>query len=59
MTNPPIVSELRQRMLEDMASRQLARGTQIGHIRACKRFAVWLKRSQTSRRRKPLARSRH
>ena len=45
MTNPTIVSELRQRMLEDMASRQLARGTQIGHIRACKRFAVWLKRS--------------
>ena len=45
MTNPPIVSALRQRMLEDMASRQLARGTQIGHIRACKRFAVWLKRS--------------
>jgi site-specific recombinase XerD len=32
-------------MLEDMASRQLSKGTQIGHIRACKRFAVWLKRS--------------
>ena len=45
MTNATIVSELRQRMLEDMASRQLAKGTQIGHIRACKRFAVWLKRS--------------
>lgn len=39
------VSALRQRMLEDMASRQLAKGTQIGHIRACKRFAAWLKRS--------------
>ena len=45
MTNATIVSELRQRMLEDMASRQLAKGTQIGHIRACKRFAAWLKRS--------------
>ena len=45
MTNPTIVTALRQRMLEDMASRQLARGTQIGHIRACKRVAVWLKRS--------------
>jgi site-specific recombinase XerD len=32
-------------MLEDMASRQLSKGTQIGHIRACKRFAIWLKRS--------------
>ena len=45
MTNPTTVSPLRQRMLEDMASRQLAKGTQIGHIRACKRFAAWLKRS--------------
>ena len=45
MTNPTIVSPLRQRMLEDMASRRLARGTQIGHILACKRFAAWLKRS--------------
>jgi site-specific recombinase XerD len=32
-------------MIEDMISRQLSRGTQIGHIRACKRFAAWLKRS--------------
>jgi site-specific recombinase XerD len=32
-------------MLEDMTSRQLAKGTQVGHIRACKRFAAWLKRS--------------
>ena len=45
MTNPTTISPLRQRMLEDMASRQLAKGTQIGHVRACKRFAVWLKRS--------------
>jgi site-specific recombinase XerD len=45
MTNLTTASSLRQRMLEDMASRQLSKGTQIGHIRACKRFAVWLKRS--------------
>ena len=32
-------------MLEDMASRQLSKGTRAGHIRACKRFAAWLKRS--------------
>ena len=32
-------------MIEDMVSRQLSKGTQIGHIRACKRFAAWLKRS--------------
>lgn len=45
MTNLTTVSALRQRMLEDMTSRQLSKGTQIGHIRACKRFAAWLKRS--------------
>ena len=45
MTYATTISPLRQRMLEDMASRQLAKGTQIGHIRACKRFAAWLKRS--------------
>lgn len=45
MTNAPTISPLRQRMLEDMASRQLSKGTQIGHIRACKRFAAWLRRS--------------
>jgi site-specific recombinase XerD len=50
MTNPSTVtpnavSPLRQRMLEDMTSRQLTKGTQIGHIRACRRFSAWLKRS--------------
>jgi hypothetical protein len=45
MTNLTTASSLRQRMLEDMASRQLSKGTQIDHIRAYKRFAVWLKRS--------------
>jgi len=36
---------LRQRMIEDMASRKLCAGTQKGHIRSCKRFAAFLKRS--------------
>jgi integrase/recombinase XerD len=39
------VSPLRQRMIEDMSSRQLCAGTQRGHIRSCKRFAGFLKRS--------------
>ena len=34
MTNPSTISPLHQRMLEDMASRQLSKGTQIGHILA-------------------------
>lgn len=42
---PNAISPLRQRMIEDMTSRQLSRGTQIGHIRAARRFAAWLKRS--------------
>ena len=39
------ISPLRQRMIEDMSSRQLCAGTQRGHIRSCKRFAAFLKRS--------------
>ena len=39
------VSPLRQRMLEDMNARKLCAGTQRGHIRSCKRFAAFLKRS--------------
>src|SRR4030081_730116 len=39
------VSPLRQRMIEDMNSRKLCAGTQRGHIRSCKRFAAFLKRS--------------
>src|SRR5437868_9511623 len=39
------VSPLRQRMIEDMNSRQLCAGTQRGHIRSCKRFTAFLKRS--------------
>ena len=40
-----IVSPLRQRMIEDMNARKLCAGTQRGHIRSCKRFAAFLKRS--------------
>jgi integrase/recombinase XerD len=39
------VTPLRQRMVEDMNARKLGAGTQRGHIRSCKRFAAFLKRS--------------
>jgi site-specific recombinase XerD len=39
------ISPLRQRMIEDMNARKLCAGTQRGHIRSCKRFASFLKRS--------------
>jgi integrase/recombinase XerD len=39
------ISPLRQRMIEDMNARKLCAGTQRGHIRSCKRFAAFLKRS--------------
>jgi integrase/recombinase XerD len=39
------VTPLRQRMIEDMNARKLCAGTQKGHIRGCKRFAAFLKRS--------------
>ena len=39
------ISPLRQRMIEDMIARGLVAQTQKGHIRACKRFAAYLKRS--------------
>ena len=45
MTNPTTVSPLRQRMTEDMTARGLGQQTQRGHIRACKRFAAYLRRS--------------
>jgi site-specific recombinase XerD len=41
----PTVTPLRQRMIEDMNARKLCAGTQRGHIRSCKRFAAFLKRS--------------
>jgi len=39
------ISPLRQRMIEDMNARKLRAGTQTGHIRSCRRFASFLKRS--------------
>jgi integrase/recombinase XerD len=39
------VSPLRQRMIEDMNARKLCAGTQRGHIRSCRQFAAFLKRS--------------
>jgi integrase/recombinase XerD len=44
MTTEAIPS-LRQRMIEDMNARKLCAGTQRGHIRSCRRFAAFLKRS--------------
>jgi hypothetical protein len=35
------VSELRQRMIEDMKARQLNKHTQRSHIYSCKRFAAY------------------
>ena len=42
------ITPLRQRMIEDMNARKLCAGTERGHIRACKRFAAFLKRSPDS-----------
>src|SRR5213594_3791165 len=39
------ITPLRQRMIEDMNARKLCAGTRRGHIRSCKRFAAFLKRS--------------
>src|ERR1700674_2832553 len=39
------ITPLRQRMIEDMNARKLCAGTQRGHIRSCRRFAAYLKRS--------------
>src|SRR3984893_12058499 len=39
------ITPLRQRMIEDTNARKLCAGTQRGHIRSCKRFAAFLKRS--------------
>jgi integrase/recombinase XerD len=45
MTNSTGISPLRQRMIDDMVARGLVVQTQKGHVRACKRFAAYLKRS--------------
>src|SRR5215472_11338493 len=39
------ITPLRQRMIEDINARKLGAGTQRAHIRSCKRFAAFLKRS--------------
>ncbi len=39
------ISPLRQRMIEDMNARKLSTGTQTGHVRSCRRFAAFLRRS--------------
>jgi len=36
---------LRQRMIEDMAARNLGRYSQRSHLRGCERFAVFLEHS--------------
>ena len=36
---------LRDRMIADMTARNLGPASQTGHLRACKRFAAWLRRS--------------
>lgn len=45
MARDGTVSPLRQRMIEDMAARQLGRHSQRSHIHSCQRFAAFLKRS--------------
>jgi integrase/recombinase XerD len=41
----PMVSPLRQRMIDDMRARKLGRHTERSHIHSCKRFTAFLKRS--------------
>src|SRR5260221_13366365 len=48
MSDTTTISPLRQRMIEDMAPRQLNPHTQRSHIQSCKRFAAWLKRSPST-----------
>jgi integrase/recombinase XerD len=44
MSTDTTVSQLRQRMIEDMAARKLGPHSQRSHIHSCKRFAAFLKR---------------
>jgi site-specific recombinase XerD len=50
------ITPLRQRMIEDMTARKLCAGTQRGHIRSCKRFAAFLKRSPETATREDIRR---
>ena len=43
--NSSATRSLRQRMIDDMKSRDLGPASQTFHVRACKRFAAWLGRS--------------
>ena len=45
MSSWPMVSALRQRMIDDMRARKLGRHGERSHIEACKRFAKFLGRS--------------
>ena len=45
MSTDTTVSQLRQRMIEDMAARKLGSHSQRSHIDSCKRFAAFFKRS--------------
>ena len=42
---PTTTTPLRARMIADMTARNLGPASQTNHLRACKRFAAWLKRS--------------
>jgi integrase/recombinase XerD len=42
---PTTTTPLRARMIADMSARNLGRASQTSHLRACKRFAAWLRRS--------------
>ncbi len=50
------ITPLRQRMIEDMNGRKLCAGTQRGHIRNCKRFTAFLKRSPDTATREDIRR---
>ena len=43
--NPTTTTPIRARMIADMTARNLGPASQTNHLRACKRFAAWLKRS--------------
>src|ERR1700742_5360194 len=45
MSTDTTVSPLRQRMIEDMAARELGHQAQRSHIHSCRRFAAFLRRS--------------
>jgi integrase/recombinase XerD len=50
------ISALRRRMIEDMNARGLSVGSQRAHIRSCRRFAAFLKRSPEAASREDIRR---